>query len=266
MSSDPLSVPYVVTKQVVDVPLKLWIATKEGVAWYDPLKFRGTVRLELDEIAAYHDLGFLPRGGVVFDVGANNGVMSLYFATKVGREGHVYAFEPISQNVRIIQENARLNELENITAIHAAVGDRERDVEIDLDTSSVSSHALGLQTRRIQHAAEIVLGRFDGPPPTFLKIDVEGYEAAVLRGAQALLSYTPNLGIEVHPKFGMERYHAQIEDLVTLVDWHCYECWAVRRETNFTPEPWSPETPLAHQDQLESGWIIARKRQAASNE
>ena len=60
-------------------------------------------------------------GMKVFDVGANAGFYTLAFARLVGNHGHVWAFEPLAENVQNLRRHVALNELANVTIVQAAV-------------------------------------------------------------------------------------------------------------------------------------------------
>ena len=69
----------------------------------------------------HHGTEFLPTDGIVFDRGANVGLLSLVFAKVVAPQGIVFAFEPDDENLVQFKKNIGLNELENIVAIDSAV-------------------------------------------------------------------------------------------------------------------------------------------------
>lgn len=147
-------------------------------------------------------------GMTVVDVGANRGQMALLFAALVGPTGRVVAFEPAPAVFASLARNVRLNLLERVQAIQAAVSDREttltftyapgystqgklRDVEPsypDLGTETFPVSAVSLDTT-IDRAVR----------PNVMKIDVEGGAAGVLRGARRILDEAgPGVYIELH--------------------------------------------------------------------
>src|SRR5581483_7711385 len=81
---DPLPEPYVARTRVSGVELKLLIATEEGRQWYDPETTRSSGRWDALELDYARSLGLFEEGAVVYDVGANHGVLSLFFAAQVG--------------------------------------------------------------------------------------------------------------------------------------------------------------------------------------
>jgi len=63
-------------------------------------------------------------GDIVIDIGANEGYISLFLAMKVGVNGHIYAIEPNTSNIKALQANISLNALTNISVISRAVSDK----------------------------------------------------------------------------------------------------------------------------------------------
>src|SRR6185503_20646218 len=81
-------------------------------------------------------LGLLRPGDNAVDVGACIGTHAIRFAQRVGPEGAVYAFEPQRLVYQLLCANAALNQLPNLHAQHAAVGDEEGYVQIEADDPS----------------------------------------------------------------------------------------------------------------------------------
>ncbi len=150
----------------------------------------------------------LEPGDCFWDVGANIGYFTLLAATVVGPRGCVVAFEPGRRAFLALQENIALNHCHQITAVPLAAADQEGSARLYLDGDQADTganlfqggerrdweevHTIPLDTFLRQHAA---------PPPHFLKIDVEGAELAVLRGAETILrQHAPLLLVEMEEK------------------------------------------------------------------
>jgi len=87
-------------------------------------------------------LNALPRGGIVLDIGAHIGGFSLIAARAVGPSGRVFAFEPVSDNANLLEQNARLNQIDWLVAVRAAVGRKAGIIELlvsDVDTMWAST-------------------------------------------------------------------------------------------------------------------------------
>ncbi|MBK7046155.1 MAG: FkbM family methyltransferase [bacterium] len=148
----------------------------------------------------------LKPGDVVLDVGANVGFIAVIAAKLVGPAGRVVAFEPVPENARLVRRNARLNGLSRLEVVETAVGDRCGSAQLVLARLSGGSALAGtdlppdacgeievpLTTLDAWHARE------PATRPALVKIDVEGAELAVLRGAVGLLAAArPMLLLEV---------------------------------------------------------------------
>ncbi|HXU29407.1 MAG TPA: FkbM family methyltransferase, partial [Thermoanaerobaculia bacterium] len=141
----------------------------------------------------------LSPGDRVADVGANLGYYALLFARAVGPGGRIDCFEPEPQNLETLAENVRLNRLGESVRIHpVAVGEAAGNVRLDPGLNGVVTEhgALEVPVRRLDDLDELL-----DPPVDLLKIDVEGYEGPVLRGAEKLLARArPALFVEIHPE------------------------------------------------------------------
>lgn len=131
---------------------------------------------------------------VVYDVGGNCG----WFALRAARSGaQVRAFEPMPTTADVLERNLRRHA--HARVIRAAVGDAAGSASMHV-YSSCGNNSLVERTLppghplRHEGMIEVEVVRLDDlvgtegfPPPTLVKIDVEGYELAVLRGARATL-------------------------------------------------------------------------------
>jgi FkbM family methyltransferase len=134
---------------------------------------------------------WIKPGMTVVDVGANIGVYTGLFSRLVGPGGKVIAIEPAEDNWRALQCAKEANRWDNVELHKVAVSDRSGPVfvsygAVNSGNTTVSRERSGASS----HAAEavslddIVAGR----RVDFLKIDVQGWEAHVLRGACATVT------------------------------------------------------------------------------
>ena len=136
-------------------------------------------------------------GSVVWDVGANMGLFSFAAAGLAGAAGRVYAFEPDTVMVRLMQRSARLNPAAApVEVIPCAVSDSLSTARLNIANRSRASNALegfGLsQAGGVRESHTVLTVSLDWmaeqiPPPDVIKIDVEGAELDVFRGALQLL-------------------------------------------------------------------------------
>ncbi len=146
------------------------------------------------------DVGWMGRrllrpGDTVVDVGACFGYHSLDFAARVAPGGRLYAFEPQAGVFALLQQNLRANSLANVQAECMALSDGDGALELhcfpDLDVGYASITNRGRRDARTitcrAQTLDSYLKQHHIPDVTLLKLDVEGAELLVLRGASTLL-------------------------------------------------------------------------------
>lgn len=127
---------------------------------------------------------------LLFDIGARFGVFSL-ICGQVG--GKAVAIDPSHIAARMIATQLKLNNLKDrVEVLEAAVGDTEGSIEIlssGIYSDGYLRFGVGRDSRELTRVpvttADHLTKRYG--QPSHLKIDVEGYEAAVIRGARRLL-------------------------------------------------------------------------------
>lgn len=137
--------------------------------------------------------------GVFVDAGAHWGYYSLLAAS---RARVVYAFEANPLNFRYLQLNVLINKVYNVVAWPLALMDKAETVNSDFQQDNTGGSGVKLPTddkNPIIHATSLDslgLGRVD-----FIKVDCEGQDSQVLKGAVNTLSlFSPKLLIESPPK------------------------------------------------------------------
>ena len=157
-----------------------------------------------DEYRAFRAV--VRRGVTVMDVGANVGAYTLLFATWVGETGRVFAFEPAPDTCDGLRTHVALNRVDDrVTimqaAVAAAVGDADFAIHPSGGASSLALEAVN-GGRRIRVPTETIdnVCRTHVLLPAVIKIDVEGAELDVLKGARNTLAL-PGLHVfvEFHP-------------------------------------------------------------------
>jgi FkbM family methyltransferase len=126
----------------------------------------------------------LRPGDIVVEAGANVGAITVPLAVAVGLEGRVYAFEPQADIALMLATNVRTNMLENCIIATAGLSDEQSLMHYDsnaLNTGGVtlgSSGKYDVQTLKLDNCGVI----FESC--RLIKVDVEGMETQVLRGAR----------------------------------------------------------------------------------
>ena len=133
-------------------------------------------------------------GMTCFDCGANAGYFTLLLSKLTGPTGKVFSFEPVPVNANYIRRHLALNAIQNVTLLEYALADTNGTVNFSGGGAQgqISANGnLSVACRAIDSAGL--------PPPDVMKIDVEGAEVALVRGAQRTLqTYRPGIFMALH--------------------------------------------------------------------
>lgn len=167
------------------------------VAWFVYWGFSERSRNSLYALAKESD--------VVFDIGANMGDVTLNMAKIVGETGKVFAFEPYHETFEKLRRNYELNTFDNIELIESALAEKKgmvQMVRMDEHNSGMNRVASGNSDSSSAFIKTTSLDEFVETNRiekiSLIKIDVEGFEMNVLRGARRTLQQLrPSLFIEI---------------------------------------------------------------------
>ncbi|SHJ92131.1 methyltransferase, FkbM family [Roseomonas rosea] len=167
----------------------------------------------------------LKPGSVFVDAGANIGTYALPAARLVGPGGRVVAFEAHPRTFGYLARNVAANELPWVTGLNRALGEEAGEIEMEFQAANpgethvrAPGEAGGGGTRvpmtTLDDAmAELGLTRLD-----YLKIDVEGFELPVLRGARGVLAASAGAAIQTElQERHAARYGYRIEEIGALL-------------------------------------------------
>ena len=211
---------------------------------------------ETDSISVIRRL--LSPGAVALDIGANIGAHTLPMARSVGPNGKVYAFEPTQFAFRKLEKNIELNAhlKTRVVLEQMMLGDSATRLPDQIYSSWPLIHGsgaherhggrlmytMGAQTCSVdQYVREAGIRRLD-----LIKIDVDGYECAVLRGAHSTLtSLRPPIVMEFVP-YLLQEAEASVEELCEILRRYRYHLYtaskgqmlpvAVERLKRFLPD------------------------------
>ncbi|HCE42082.1 MAG TPA: FkbM family methyltransferase [Lentisphaeria bacterium] len=142
----------------------------------------------------YEGMGYtlhaLRRDELFIDVGANVGSYTLLAAGAVGAKA--YCFEPIKSTFDRLETNIHLNRLDSrVKCMNVGVGDENKSVRFTNQTNTINHVLADNENVLSEKTALVTIVSLDkileAENPELLKVDVEGYETLVLRGAQNLL-------------------------------------------------------------------------------
>jgi len=181
--------------------------------FYRSFYFFSETRQGRNELSFFLDR--LRSNEVLYDVGGYRGAYSAAAKARSRAGVSVHVFEPVASNYEAIRRISEVNHFSDFQIIplaaaegnqlHGAIGDEDRVFHSgDRTAQTVDLPAISLDSYIARGA----------PAPTVMKVDVDGFELAVLRGAKScLLKYRPHLWLEVHPGYLQNQGSSQEEVL-----------------------------------------------------
>ena len=159
------------------------------------------------------------KGETLWDIGANVGLYSLYAA----QSGvHVLAFEPSPANYHLLNSNIEKNCLHHSISAYCLAFSEKTELGSFYMSSTEAGSALNsfgeavdwqgkpydpaMRQGMIAFAIDDFIKQFDPALPNHLKIDVDGIEPLILRGASSLLSEDNLLSLQVELDYGNEKH------------------------------------------------------------
>lgn len=147
---------------------------------------------------------FSPKiGDIVIDVGAAFGFYTILASKRVGQHGRVVAIEPQPDNFEMLNKNIKLNKLANIVTLNYAVSSKKTTLKLYSTYSTVQERAGQSLQSYIEVRADTLdnlLLQADIGEVNWIKVDVEGAELEVLKGAVGIMSRSRDIAllVEVH--------------------------------------------------------------------
>lgn len=225
--------PRTVTHTFGGTDLTVSLQDPLGEGWYD---HDWGPQAEIDRLRQSR----LRPGARIFDVGAHQGVVALMLSRIVGDDGEVIAVEAERHNVEVAHTNMRLNGAVNVRVVHAAGADKVG--RLFFSESLNGSVTPGGRSGKVEVDAVTIDGlaeRFGRPDVVF--VDVEGYEAHVLLGAQATLAARhADFFVEVHDASALDSVGASADDVIQSLVANGYQCCAVGATPDGAQGAWRP--------------------------
>lgn len=150
----------------------------------------------------------LKPGNIVLDIGANIGYHTLIAAERVGKTGHVYAFEPDPKNFQLLKKSVEVNGYKNVTLEQVALSNKNGQGKLFLSNEDNYGDLRIFDSQDMRASTQIKLMALDtyfkdkNPQIDVIKLDVQGSEALVITGAQQTLKKNKHLKLftEFWPK------------------------------------------------------------------
>ncbi|MEL6578297.1 MAG: FkbM family methyltransferase [Cyanobacteria bacterium J06621_12] len=246
---------YKIKKQFADITFDFVIGDTEGKEWYDSTPENKIESLN-PEFSFIKNL--INPGDIVFECGTHHGLTAMLLSKWVGEAGRIISFEINSKNAKIAHKNIELNNINNVIIEEKGLGSQPSNLKIfNKSNASVTPANLissGWLKNFIYGTNEVEIITLDdyaaakSALPTFLKIDVEGYESEVLKGATEILKTRPKLEIEIHTEI-LSRYDTSVQEIFELIDINSYQTW-VQWDDEIEPQPFDPNQTIDHRVHL----------------
>jgi FkbM family methyltransferase len=170
---------------------------------------------DYEDFGNYHNAGYrrwiesCKNRKVVFDIGAHIGLYSIPASNAIVSDGIICAFEPSEANRRYLKRHLDYNNIQNVVIFPYIIGREKRKQQIfyeSKDSNPMNSlHPKKNINRYLQvYREQISLDNFAEDfniTPDVIKVDVEGSECDVLKGARGVIArHKPVIFLSVHPK------------------------------------------------------------------
>ena len=168
---------------------RIWKKEKETIAWISEFE----------------------KDSVFFDVGANIGLYCMYSA--ITHKNNVYAFEPHTPNYINLLDNINENRLFSCKAFPLALGEKTALTTLGIKelTEGVSDSHVGQHSEYYHGCVEMSLDELVEkgtlPQPDYIKIDVDGHEGKVVKGAISTISKCKSVLVELDLNQHMVSYN-----------------------------------------------------------
>ena len=169
---------------------------------------------------------YVRPGDVVFDIGTNMGFYTIWMSRFVGAHGRIHSFEPDQRNFGRLQANIGINKMgDRIRANNFAVSDIDGELRFTtgLDgenhiSRSGEENVVTIPAKKLDsYVQEQGVDRI-----AYMKIDVEGFEYTVLKGADRLLSAKKIDILQLEINITLRHSNVTVDDLLQLLKRYGY--------------------------------------------
>ncbi len=158
----------------------------------------------------------IKEGDICLDIGANIGHHTIIMSQSTGKNGHVYAFEPITYIRQQMENSLELNGIKNVTTIPDALSNKEGKMTLFINPENVAGSSFVNDAENEKLNVDVkTLDSYNFEKVDFMKIDVEGFEYNVLRGAeQTIAKHHPKILFEFSPAYYRKNSPSDILDIL----------------------------------------------------
>jgi FkbM family methyltransferase len=202
-----------------DFPIKI----SENTSRLTPYTFFDNLHMwEEDSLKCFFDNIPKDKSYNIVDIGAQSGLYSLF--AKYMPLCDFYAFEPFAETYDLLVENLQINEINNVKTYNIGISDEEGSAVLNTSASHNGLHTIG-QPMRFSDVkpVPIKVDTIDNifyktnTPVHFMKIDTEGWEYNILKGAKnTIQKFKPLIQLEWN-ETNMEQCGINPQDLLDLI-------------------------------------------------
>lgn len=151
------------------------------------------------EFLQEHLRPYIKEGDMVIDVGANIGYFTVMLSKLAGKSGTVHAFEPEDYNYNLLQYNIDLNNCKNVISHKMALGDNVEKGKLYISNECMGMHRMYPSKYCTTNTQDVTISTLDkvigNQITSFVKLDAEGYEYKIIRGAKKLFDFNQRMRI-----------------------------------------------------------------------
>lgn len=150
------------------------------------------------------DSVFLKPDDIVIDTGANVGIFTFWASKKIGKNGRVFAFEPVPEVNKILFDSLKYNAYasKNIEVVPYALGSSNEDLILNYQGNDLGGSGIGKKSNFIkvpQTTLDDFIEKKGIKKVNFIKMDIEGMEREALKGAsKTIAKFKPKLAICIY--------------------------------------------------------------------
>jgi FkbM family methyltransferase len=178
---------------------------------------------------------FFKPNSVFLDIGTNFGFYTMLAGSQNGPDGHVYSFEANPFLIDFIRKSAYVNGvIQRTTIVNKAVSDQEGIAKFGFSYTGIGGGSLakGSAESADDQLIEVPLVPIDSVLPSDVvvecaKLDVEGNEAATLRGMREVIARSPDIKLVLEFFPSLLKGHGSSDDVLSILEGYGLQFWRI---------------------------------------